>query len=152
MSENTTRNEVLNRALALLPHGPEFRFIDRLVSLTPGRTGVAEFCLKGNEDFLRGHFPTAPMMPGVILVEAAAQLAGVVAQSDPMIPPLQGLKLAAIRNAKILGTVKPGELVTLRAEVAGRMSNLIQITTIADVNGRTVLEAMITLSGDAVGS
>ena len=152
MSERLSDDPILRRALSLLPHGPEFRFIDRLVSLNPGRQGVAEFTLSGKEDFLRGHFPGAPILPGVILVEAAAQLAGVVAQSDPLVAPLADLKLTAIRNAKILGAVIPGEIVTLRAEVAGRMKNLIQATASADVNGRRVLETSITLSGNDSGS
>jgi 3-hydroxyacyl-[acyl-carrier-protein] dehydratase len=91
-------------------------------------------------------------MPGVLLVEAAAQLAGVVAQSDPAIPPLSGLKLTAIRNAKILGTARPGETVLLRATITGRMKNLILATVSADVSGRTVLETIITLSGEEPAS
>lgn len=137
----------LQKALSFLPHGPEFRFLDRLVSLNPGRDGTAVYIVRGDEPFLPGHFPNAPILPGVILVEAAAQLAGLVAQSDPAIPPLEGLKLTAIRNAKILGTASPGETVTLRASISGRMNHLIQATASADVNGRTVLETMITLSG-----
>ena len=138
----------LQRALSLLPHGPEFRFVDRLISLVPGRQGSAEFTLRGNEPYLRGHFPGEPLLPGVLLVEAAAQLAGIVAQSDPEIGPLRGLKLTAIRNAKILGAARPGETIALRAEVLGRMNHLIQASAAADVNGRTILEAMITLSGE----
>lgn len=138
----------LNHALALLPHGPEFRFIDRLISLTPGKNGAAEYTLKDGEPFLRGHFPDEPLLPGVLLVEAAAQLAGVVAQSDPAITPLRALKLTAIRNAKILGTARPGETIRLRAEINGRMNHLIQATASADVNGTTILETMITLSGE----
>lgn len=138
----------LDRALALLPHGPEFRFVDRLVSLLPGKQGSAELTLRGDEPFLRGHFPGEPLLPGVLLVEAAAQLAGIVAQSDPAIAPLRGLKLTAIRNAKILGTARPGEKIALRAEVLGRMNHLIQASATADVNGRTILETMITLSGE----
>ena len=140
--------EDLQRALSLLPHGPEFRFVDRLVSLVPGTEGSAEFTLRGSEPFLRGHFPGEPLLPGVLLVEAAAQLAGIVAQSDPAITPLRGLKLTAIRNAKILGAARPGEKIALRAEVLGRMNHLIQARATADVNGRTILETMITLSGE----
>jgi 3-hydroxyacyl-[acyl-carrier-protein] dehydratase len=139
----------LERALSLLPHGPEFRFVDRLVSLVPGKEGTAEFTLRESEPFLRGHFPGEPLLPGVLLVEAAAQLAGIVAQSDPTIGPLRGLKLTAIRNAKILGAARPGEKIRLRAEVLGRMNHLIQAGATADVNGRTILETMITLSGEA---
>src|SRR5882762_4449069 len=104
----------LQAALNLLPHGPEFRFVDRLLSLTPGKEGVSEYRVRGDEPFLRGHFPGAPLFPGVLLVEAAAQLAGIVAQSDPQIQPLAGLKLTALRNVKILGSARPGE--TIRIE------------------------------------
>src|ERR1017187_3597142 len=97
------------KALSFLPHGPEFRFLDRLVNLDRGKSGVAEYKVRGDEPFLRGHFPGQPLFPGVLLVEAAAQLAGVVAQSDPQIRPLPGLKLTAVRGMKILGTAKPGE-------------------------------------------
>lgn len=138
----------LTRALSLLPHGAEFRFIDRLLTLQPGKEGTAEFTPKGDETFLRGHFPGEPLFPGVLLVEAAAQLAGVVAQSDPGIAPLAGLKLTAIRHAKILGTAKPGDKVLLRATVTGRMKNLIQASASADVMERTILETVITLSGE----
>ena len=115
-----------SKALAGLPHGPEFRFLDRLLSLEPGKSGAGEYAVRGDEPFLRGHFPGRPMMPGVLLVEAAAQLAGVVAQSDPAIPPLPGLKLTAIRGAKILGTAKPGEIIRFEARLLGRMGNLVQ--------------------------
>src|SRR5580692_3632272 len=102
-------NDVEKKALASLPHGPEFRFLDRLLNLEPGKMGVGEYTVRGDEPFLRGHFPGQPIFPGVLLVEAAAQLAGTVAQSDPAIPPLAGLKLTAFRNVKILGSAKPGE-------------------------------------------
>ncbi|HYT61586.1 MAG TPA: hypothetical protein VEL06_15520, partial [Haliangiales bacterium] len=111
----------LTTALDSLPHGREFRFLDRLLTLEPGKSGVGEYALRGDEPFLRGHFPGQPIMPGVLLLEAAAQLAGTVAQSDPQIPPMPGLKLAAIRGAKILGTAKPGEVIRLEAWVVGRL-------------------------------
>jgi 3-hydroxyacyl-[acyl-carrier-protein] dehydratase len=142
----------LAEALKLLPHGPEFRFIDRLLSLVPGKEGSAEYTLKGTEHFLRGHFPAEPLLPGVLLVESAAQLGGVVAQSDPNVPPLPGLKLTAIRAAKILGTARPGETIRLYARVDARMNNLIQASVSADIAGRKVLEAVITLSGEATAS
>ena len=141
---NSNHTEALKR----LPHGPEFRFVDRLVSLEPGQRGVAEYTVRGDEFFLRGHFPNHPIFPGVLLVEAAAQLAGVVAQSDPKIPPLSGLKLAALRNVKILGTVTPGEVIRVEAAIHGRLGNLVQAEAIASVAARVVLEASLTLSGD----
>lgn len=139
----------LTHPLNLLPHGPDFRFIDRLTSLDPGRNGTAEFTLKGTEPFLRGHFPGEPLMPGVLLIEAGAQLAGIVAQSDPEFAPLPGLKLTAVRGAKIFDTARPGETLRLKARVDGRIQHLIQATVSADIAGKKVLESTITLSGDA---
>jgi 3-hydroxyacyl-[acyl-carrier-protein] dehydratase len=137
----------LQRALDVLPHGEEFRFIERLTKLNPGQSGEGEYQVRGDEPFLRGHFPGEPIFPGVLLVEAAAQLAGVVAQSDPKIPPLKNLKLTALRNVKILGTAKPGEIIFLEAQITARLGNLIQAQATAKVGGEIVLTAELTLSG-----
>ncbi len=133
--------------LRFLPHGPEFRFLDELVELVPGQSGCGQYRLRGDEPFLRGHFPGAPLMPGVLLVEAGAQLAGVVAQSDPGRAPLAGLKLSAIRNIKILGSAIPGETIHFRAEVTGRMGGLVQARISATVEGREILRGEVVLAG-----
>ncbi|HUZ08261.1 MAG TPA: 3-hydroxyacyl-ACP dehydratase FabZ family protein [Candidatus Paceibacterota bacterium] len=138
----------LQRALKLLPHGAEFRFIDRLTSLNPGENGAGEYTVRGDEAFLRGHFPGEPIFPGMLLVEAAAQLAGVVAQSGPKIPPLNNLKLTALRSVKILGTARPGEIIQLEARIAGRLGSLVQAQATASVNGHAVLQAELVLSGE----
>lgn len=135
------------KALSFLPHGPEFRFIDRVTDLNPGQHGRAEYTLRPTEQFLRGHFPGAPLMPGVLVVEACAQLAGVVAQSDPSRQPLENLKLTAIRSAKILGAVLPGETLRIEAQVTGRMGGLVQASVSALVGDRIVLQGDVTLSG-----
>ncbi len=136
-------------ALKHLPHGPEFRFIDKIVSLAPGKEGVGEYRVRGDESFLRGHFPGDPILPGVLLIEAAAQLAGVVAQSDPAIAPLAGLKLTALRSVKILGAARPGDVVRLQASVIGRLGNLIQVQASGRVGDALILTAELTLSGKA---
>ena len=137
----------LDQALKKLPHGPQFRFLDRLTSLDPGKSGAGEYRVRGDEPFLQGHFPGDPLLPGVLLLEAAAQLAGTVAQSDPRFAPLANLKLTALRAAKILGTARPGEVVHLEAKIVQRLGTLIQAEAQASVEGRPVLLAEITLSG-----
>jgi 3-hydroxyacyl-[acyl-carrier-protein] dehydratase len=139
-----TANE---KALSFLPHGPEFRFIDRVLELDPGKSGRAEYTLRADQQFLRGHFPGAPLMPGVLVVEACAQLAGVVAQSDPTREPLQDLKLTAIRSAKILGAILPGETLQIEAQITGRMAGLVQASVSARVADRIILQGEVTLSG-----
>lgn len=139
---------VLLEALRQLPHGPEFRFLDRLLALDAGRSGTGEYTVRGDEPFLRGHFPGQPLLPGVLLIEAAAQLAGVVAQSDPGVAPLPGLKLAALRAVKILGSARPGEVVLLEAAISGRLGRLVQARVRASVSGRIVLEGELSLGGD----
>lgn len=135
-------------ALASLPHGPEFRFVDRLVRLQAGRSGAGEYTVRGDEPFLKGHFPGQALMPGVLLVEAVAQLAGTVAQSDPAMAPLAGLKLTALRGAKILGSARPGETIGLEAEILGRMAGLVQARGTARVGDRLILQVELTLSGE----
>ena len=145
----TAMADPLAEALKLLPHGPEFRFVDRLVSLVPGQSGVGEYLVRGDEPWLSGHFPGDPILPGVLLVEAAAQLAGVVAQNDPVIPPLPGLKLTALRSVKILGSARPGERVRIEARITGRFGMLVQAETAAFVADVRILSAELTLGGTA---
>ena len=145
MNSNT---ETLHRALQSLPHGPEFRFVDRLTSLEPGQRGTGEYRVKGDEYFLRGHFPGNPIFPGMLLIEAAAQLAGTIGQSDPAIAAMDGLKLTAVRNAKILGAVRPGETILLQAEITGRLVNLFQASARAFVGEKLILQVELTLSGE----
>ena len=139
-----TANE---KALSFLPHGPEFRFLDRVTELDPGKQGRGEFKLRGDEHFLRGHFPGSPLMPGVLVAEAGAQLAGVVAQSDPAREPLRDLKLTALRSIKILSAVVPGETIQLEAKVTGRMAGLVQASISARVGERIILQGEVTLAG-----
>jgi 3-hydroxyacyl-[acyl-carrier-protein] dehydratase len=87
------------------------------------------------------------MMPGVILVEAIAQLGGVVAQSDPAVPVLGDLRLTAIRAAKIYGAAVPGETLTIMVSLEGRLGGLVQVGGEVGVGGRVLATAKVTLSG-----
>lgn len=140
--------EILALAMRSLPHGPEFRFVDRLLSLTPGKEGVGEYRVRGDEYYLRGHLPGEPILPGVLLVEAAAQVAGMVAQEDPAHPRWPRLKLAALRAVKILGSVHPGQTLRIEAAITGQLDSMIQARVFAFVENTKVLAAEISLSGN----
>jgi len=141
--------DLLQLALSSLPHGPEFRFVDRLVSLVPGKTGVGEYRVRGDEYYLRGHLPGEPILPGVLLVEAGAQVAGMVAQEDPANPSMPRLKLTALRAVKILGSARPGDTLRIEAIITGRLGFLVQAQVSASISGVTVMSAELTLSGTA---
>ncbi len=141
-------NDPLAQALAALPHGPEFRFLDRLLNLEPGKEGAGEYTIRGDEFFLRGHFPGQPIFPGVLLIESAAQLAGCVAQSDPNRKPLNDLKLTAIKGAKFFAVARPGQTIRLAATIEARMPGLVQAAATAEVEGRIILQVQLTLAGN----
>ncbi len=68
--------------LELLPHKPPFRFITSVQRIDHGQCGEALWRVTGEEDFLKGHFPSDPIVPGVLIIEALAQLSGLVAIFD----------------------------------------------------------------------
>ncbi|MCB1094328.1 MAG: beta-hydroxyacyl-ACP dehydratase [Verrucomicrobiae bacterium] len=144
---------MLNEALANLPHGREFRFLDELSQLDFGKSGTAHYLVRGDEPYLAAHFPGQPMMPGVILIEAIAQLGGVICQNDPEHPKLHDVRLTAIRNAKILGAASPGDTLRIQASIEGRMGGLVQVAGDVDIRTddgqwRPLASGRVTLSGD----
>ena len=136
-----------DQELQSLPHGTGFRFINELLELEHGQFAKATYAITGEESFLAGHFPGDPIWPGVIMIEAIAQLAGVVAQSDPAHAPHTDLRLTSVKNAKILGTASPGAILTITASVEGRMGNLVQAKGSVSVEDNMIAQAVIVLSG-----
>lgn len=132
--------------LQALPHGAAFRFVDQLRELVPGIRAVAEYTVRGDEAFLEGHFPGNPILPGVILIEAMAQLGGIVLQSAPDHPTAPNLFLTAVDRARINGAVPPGKTVRLEAEFVARMDRLGIVQATAHVDGELIAQARVTLS------
>jgi 3-hydroxyacyl-[acyl-carrier-protein] dehydratase len=119
-----------------------------MISLTPGVEGVGEYFVRGDEYYLRGHLPGEPILPGVLLVESAAQVAGMVAQEDPANPRWPRLKLTALRAVKILGSARPGETLRIEAVITGCLGSLIQAQVSAYVRDTKILSAELALSGN----
>ncbi len=139
----------LVQALSSLPHGPEFRFVDELTELVPGVSGKAVWKLKGGEEFLRGHFPNAPLMPGVLMIEALAQLGGILIQTRPGETPLKNLRLTAVRQVKILGSITPGQSLHITGTLQGMLDTLGQVSgEIRDDAGNVIVTGAVTLAGE----
>ena len=110
-------HNALQQALEQLPHGVDFRFVDRLTKLNPGKTGKGEYTVRGEAPFLRGHFPGNPVTPGVLLVEAMAQ-AAVVAHGIHLVTlegddPAKLLTFFTDAQVEFSGMVPPGARVTI---------------------------------------
>lgn len=141
--------DALVQALSALPHGTEFRFVDEVTELEVGKSAVGTWTLKGNEAFLAGHFPGHPLLPGVIMIEALAQLGGILAQSSRSSGPLKNLRLTAVRQFKILGSIVPGEKLIIKAQLDGAMGGLIQISgELLTAGGRRLANGGVVLSGE----
>ncbi len=132
---------------ASLPHGAAFRFVDEVTHIEPGVSGIGFYTISGDEHFLGGHFPGNPIMPPVIMVEALAQLAIIVSQSDLRTTTLADIRITAMKNVKIFDTAVPGDTLDLRTRIAGRLGNLIQVEGRIECEGRQLVTAQITLSG-----
>jgi len=77
-AESRATMDESHRLLDELPHRPPFRFLTRVQALTPQESGVAVWHVSGAEGFFQGHFPNHPIVPGVLIIEALAQLSGLV--------------------------------------------------------------------------
>jgi 3-hydroxyacyl-[acyl-carrier-protein] dehydratase len=129
-----------------LPHRPPFVFVRELIACDPGVSAECATTFDGDDPMFAGHFPSNPLVPGVILTEALAQTAGIaaVAAHAENAGPL--ILLSAIRGMKFLRAVRPEERIVLRAEKVGEMGELLQFKVAADVDGKRVAEGELVLS------
>lgn len=128
----------------LTPHGPGFRFVDRF-ERTGTTTGTGWKHLTGEEPFFVDHFPGNPLMPGVLLVECAAQTAGILWMEGK---PLHGTPvfLASIDRFKILSPVHPGETIETRVTLGREFGSLVQIEAECRSGERLVARGELLLS------
>ena len=149
MNENTSGTAIgpldVTRVMAALPHRYPMLLVDRVESLDPEKGIVAIKAVTINEPFFQGHFPARPIMPGVLIVEALAQAAGVLA--------VEALGLAgsgklvyfmAIEGAKFRQPVEPGVLLKLEVEFTQKRASVCKFAGRASVDGKLAAEANFT--------
>jgi 3-hydroxyacyl-[acyl-carrier-protein] dehydratase len=126
----------------LLPHRPPFLLVDRVVSHEPGKRLVAWKGVTMNEPFFQGHFPGHPVMPGVLILEALAQAAALVAMLD-VSPEDHGkvTLLMGIDNARFRRPVVPGDRLELEVEVVKHKGAVWKTRGVARVDGQVAAEA-----------
>ena len=135
----------VRRVMAALPHRYPLLLVDRVESLDPDRGIVAIKAVTINEPFFQGHFPARPIMPGVLIVEALAQAAGVLAvESLGLAGTGKLVYFMAIEGAKFRAPVEPGVLLRLEVEFAQKRPSVCKFTGRAKVGDKVVAEANFT--------
>ncbi|OUQ81694.1 3-hydroxyacyl-ACP dehydratase FabZ [Flavonifractor sp. An100] len=129
----------------LLPHRYPFLLVDKIVECVPGQSAKGIKCVTANEPFFQGHFPGYKVMPGVLIIEALAQVGAVAILT---VEGNQG-KLAlfgGIKNARFKQQVRPGDVLELECELTAQRGPVGFGTATAKVNGKTACKAELTFA------
>lgn len=132
----------INGIQKLLPHRYPFLMVDRITELEPNARAVGIKNVTVNEPFFQGHFPGNPIMPGVLIVEAMAQIAGVLAFGSGV----QGnaVFFMSIEKAKFRKPVVPGDQLRMEIKVLQQRGNVWKFSGTATVDEKVVSEADFT--------
>ena len=135
----------IRRVMAALPHRYPMLLVDRVETIIPDLSIRAIKAVSMNEGFFQGHFPGRPIMPGVLIVEALAQAAGVLAvESLGLANSGKLVYFMAIEGAKFRNPVEPGCLLQLDVEFVQKRSSVCKFAGKASVGGKIVAEANFT--------
>jgi 3-hydroxyacyl-[acyl-carrier-protein] dehydratase len=135
----------VKRVMAALPHRYPLLLVDRVESIIPDQSIVAIKAVTMNEQFFQGHFPGRPIMPGVLIVEALAQAAGVLAvESLGLANSGKLVYFMAIEGAKFRQPVEPGVLLRLEVEFTQKRASVCKFAGRALVEGKLAAEAQFT--------
>lgn len=135
----------VRRVMAALPHRYPLLLVDRVERIVPDQSISAIKAVSMNEQFFQGHFPGRPIMPGVLIVEALAQAAGVLAvESLGLANSGKLVYFMAIEGAKFRTPVEPGCLLQLDVEFVQKRASVCKFAGKASVNGKLAAEAQFT--------
>jgi 3-hydroxyacyl-[acyl-carrier-protein] dehydratase len=143
--DNPTHDAGLDRLLALLPHRAPMLLVDRILEDEAPQRLVAQKTVRADEPTLQGHFPGCPILPGVMLIEALAQAACLLAARTPdtasgrVLPALMG-----VRDASFLRPVRPGDTLDLEVVRLRTWGRFWQVQGTARIAGAPVARAVLT--------
>jgi len=130
--------------MRIIPHRYPFLLVDRIVELEPGKRAVGIKAVTANEPQFTGHFPDRPIMPGVLMVEALAQTAGVAVMTLDEYRGKLGL-FAGIDDCRFRRMVIPGDRVRLEVTVEKLRGMFGRVRAVASVDGEVAVEATLSI-------
>ena len=133
-----------SKIMEILPHRPPFLFIDKIYELTDDQViGVKNVTI--DEDFFKGHFPDYPVMPGVIIIEAMAQMGGILVMSKLDDPQNYLTFFAKIDKVRFRNKVLPGDTIIFKCSLLGPFRRgICHMQGLAYANGKLCAEAELT--------
>jgi 3-hydroxyacyl-[acyl-carrier-protein] dehydratase len=131
----------ITEIMDILPHRYPMLLVDRVLEIEEGKRIVCIKNVTANEQFFQGHFPGAPVMPGVLIVEAMAQCGAVLVLKDMPDRADKLFLFGGVDKARFRKPVVPGDQLRMEVEVLARRSSSIKIRGVATVNGEVVAEA-----------
>ena len=140
----------IQEIMKILPHAYPFLLVDRVIEMEPGKRIVGIKNVTYNEPFFPGHFPGHPIMPGVLIVEAMAQTAGIlVFNSLPQEQFKKPVYFLGIDNVRFRKPVVPGDQLHLELEITKHRQSIWGFKGKASVDGKLVAEAeLLAMLGD----
>lgn len=140
----------LDLILKILPHRYPFLLVDKVEMVVPHKSAVGTKNVTFNEPHFQGHFPGAPIMPGVTIIEAMAQTAGVlVGLSLSLVENEMLIYFMSINNAKFRRKVVPGDILKMHIETIRGGSKVWRFSGRAEVNGELAAQAEFTAMMDS---
>ena len=127
----------------ILPHRYPFLIVDRILEIEPGKRIVGIKNVTVNEEFFQGHFPGKPVMPGVLIIEAMAQVGGVLLLMDVENRQDKLVYFMGIDEARFRRPVVPGDQIRFELEVLRLKASVCKLQGKAFVDGALVAEAVI---------
>lgn len=131
--------------MEIIPHRQPFMLVDTIEELEMGKKAVGKKCVSYNEPFFAGHFPGEPAMPGVLILEALAQVGAVAILSQPENKGKTAY-FGAINSAKFKGKVVPGDVLMLETEIIKAKGPIGVGSAKAYVDGKVVAQAELTFA------
>jgi beta-hydroxyacyl-ACP dehydratase FabZ len=129
--------------MKFLPHRYPFLLVDKILEIEPDKRIVGLKNVTINEQFFQGHFPGAPVMPGVLIIESMAQVAGVLIYRDLPDKDKKLIYFSGIENAKFRRPVLPGDQLQVEMQLLSRRNNFGKMQGRATVDGKLVAEAVV---------